>query len=61
VGVDVNADPPQAQKIAAKPAAAASTSDLGSMGAAELNMVVTLNELAIMRMFRACYDSRCLH
>lgn len=61
VGAEVNADPPQAQKITAQPIAAASASHLGGMGAAELNTVVTLNALAFMRRFRARYDFSCLY
>ena len=48
VGADVNADPPQAQKITAQLNAAQSESHLDGMSAAELNTVVTLDVLAFM-------------
>ena len=61
VGFDVNADPPQALKIAAQLIAAASASHVGSMSAAELNMVNTPGALAIMRRCRAWCDFSCLY
>lgn len=61
VGADVNADPPQAQKITAQLNAAPSDSHLEGMSAAELNMVVTVDALAFMRRFRARYDFSCLY
>jgi hypothetical protein len=61
VGLDVNAEPPQAQKITAQLIAAASASHLGRMRRRELNMVATLNALAFVRRFRARYDFSCLY
>jgi hypothetical protein len=61
VGVDVNADPPQAQMITAQLIAAASTTHLEAMSAAELNTVVTPDAQAFVGRFRACYDFSCLY